>query len=117
MNGRRAVEALSALAHEYRLAVYRLLIQRGPEGLPAGVIGERLALAPSSLTFHLQTLLRARLVRRVRVSRQLFYSADFNSMNDLVGYLTDECCAASSVPVPECEPARSIRKSKSTKAA
>lgn len=89
------IDALGALAHEYRLAVYRLLVERGPEGLPAGVIGERVGLVPSSLTFHLQALQRAGLIRQTRVSRQLIYSADYAVMTGLVGYLTDNCCAAS----------------------
>lgn len=110
MKSTQTVEALSALAHEYRLAIYRLLVQHGPEGLAAGVIGDRVKLVPSSLTFHLQTLLRAGLIKRVRVSRQLFYSADFKAMQAIVGYLTDECCVASSVCAPECEPTRSVRK-------
>lgn len=108
------MESLSALAHEYRLAIYRLLIKRGPEGLPAGLIGSRVGLTPSSLTFHLQALQRAGLIRQARVSRQLFYSADFSTMNDLVGYLTDECCVDGAACSPECEPAR---KPKSFKAA
>jgi ArsR family transcriptional regulator len=89
------IDALGALAHEYRLAVYRLLVERGPEGLPAGVIGERVGLVPSSLTFHLQALQRAGLIKQARASRQLIYSADFGVMNELVSYLTDNCCAAS----------------------
>ena len=89
------IGALGALAHEHRLAIFRLLVERGPEGLPAGVIAERVGLVPSSLTFHLQALQRANLIRQVRASRQLIYSADFTAMNELVGYLTDNCCAAS----------------------
>src|ERR1700726_5218311 len=90
-----AIAALSALAHEYRLAIHRLLVQRGPEGLPAGAIGHRVGLLPSSLTFHLQNLQRAGLITQRRESRQLFYSADFAVMNGLVGYLTENCCADS----------------------
>lgn len=89
------IDALGALAHEHRLGVYRLLVEQGPAGLPAGVIGERVGLAPSSLTFHLQSLQRAGLITQVRASRQLIYSADYGVMNALVGYLTDKCCAAS----------------------
>ncbi len=89
------IGALGALAHEHRLAIFRLLVERGPEGLPAGVIAERVGLVPSSLTFHLQALQRANLIRQVRASRQLIYSADFTAMSELVGYLTDNCCAAS----------------------
>ena len=88
------IDALGALAHEYRLAIYRLLIEQGPSGLPAGAIGERVGLVPSSLTFHLQALQRAGLVTQVRASRQLIYSADYSVMNGLVGYLTDNCCTA-----------------------
>ena len=91
-----AVTALAALAHEHRLAVYRMLVEAGPEGLPAGEIATRLTLAPSSLTFHLQALQRAGLISQERMSRQLIYAADFDTMNSLVGYLTENCCAGSS---------------------
>jgi ArsR family transcriptional regulator, arsenate/arsenite/antimonite-responsive transcriptional repressor len=86
------IGALGALAHEHRLAIYRLLVQRGPEGLSAGAIGERVGLVPSSLTFHLQNLQRAGLIAQRRESRQLIYSVDFTVMNGLVGYLTENCC-------------------------
>src|SRR3984957_1021493 len=89
------VSALGALAHEHRLAIYRLLVERGPEGLSAGAIGDRVGLLPSSLTFHLQNLQRAGLIAQQRVSRQLFYSVDFAVMNGLVGYLTENCCRES----------------------
>ena len=91
----QVINALGALAHEHRLKIYRSLVERGPEGLAAGVIGERVGLLPSSLTFHLQTLQRAGLITQRRESRQLIYSADFNAMNTLVGYLTENCCAGS----------------------
>jgi len=74
-------------------------------------------LVPSSLTFHLQSLKRAGLIKQVRVSRQLFYSADFAAMSDLVGYLTDECCIESSACAPGCEPARASKKRTTAKAA
>ena len=89
-----ALSALAALAHEHRLAIYRLLVKYGAEGLPAGVIAEHLALAPSSLTFHLQHLTRAGLLTQRRMSRQIFYATDFAAMNSLIGYLTEECCSA-----------------------
>ena len=95
MKNAQVIDALGALAHEYRLAIYRLLVEQGPEGLAAGLIGERVGLVPSSLTFHLQALQRAGLITQTRSSRQLIYSADFNIMNQLVGYLTDNCCAGS----------------------
>jgi len=101
------INALGALAHEYRLAIYRLLVERGPQGLPAGAIGEKVGLVPSSLTFHLQSLQRAGLITQLRASRQLIYSADFGVMNELVGYLTDKCCSASGDGcATECKPVR-----------
>ena len=110
MNTTRAIAALGALAHEHRLAIYRLLVERGPEGLSAGAIGQSVGLGPSSLTFHLQALQRARLVTQVRVSRQLIYSADFGVMARLIAYLTDNCCAAATdTCVPECKPVRPAR--------
>ena len=105
----RAVESLGALAHEHRLAIYRLLIKQGPEGLPAGIVGNRIGLTPSSLTFHLQALQRAGLIKQARLGRQLLYSADFSAMNELVGYLTDECCVASVSCMPDCVPARKTK--------
>ena len=92
MNAKHAVDALGALAHEHRPAIYRMLVEHGPDGLSAGVIAERLGLPPSSLTFHLQHLLRAELVTQRRLSRQLIYAADFTAMNSLVAYLTENCC-------------------------
>jgi DNA-binding transcriptional ArsR family regulator len=86
------IAGLGALAHEHRLAIYRLLVERGPEGLSAGAIGDRVGLLPSSLTFHLQNLQRAGLITQQRLSRHLLYSADFKVMNGLVGYLTENCC-------------------------
>jgi ArsR family transcriptional regulator len=113
MKTREVIEALGALAHEHRLAIYRLLVQRGPEGLPAGAIGQRVGLLPSSLTFHLQNLQRARLITQRRESRQLFYSADFNSMNGLVGYLTENCCGNSDAQCsPNCAPALQTKAAK-----
>ena len=76
MDGSRAVIALGALAHEHRLAVYRLLMERGPDGLAAGLIAEQVGIPASSLTFHLQHLLRAGLASQRRVGRQIIYAAD-----------------------------------------
>ena len=91
----QVIDALGALAHEHRLAIFRLLIARGPDGISAGRIANRVGLVPSSLTFHLQNLRRAGLITQRRQSRQLFYSADFIAMNALVSYLTENCCAES----------------------
>jgi arsenate reductase len=109
MQAKKAIGALGALAHEHRLAIFRLLVERGPEGLAAGQIAERVGLAPSSLTFHLQSLQRAGLIARKRASRQLVYSAHFAAMNALVGYLTDNCCAGGIECAPGCSPARPER--------
>ena len=96
MQAAQAVMALSALGQETRLALFRLLVERGPDGLPAGVIAERLGIPPSSLTFHLQHLHRAGLVTQRRLHRQLIYAADHAAMNGLVLYLTDNCCGRGS---------------------
>ena len=104
------IDALGGLAHEHRLAIYRLLVQRGPDGLPAGVIGQRVGLLPSSLTFHLQNLQRAGLITQRRESRQLIYSADFAAMNGLVGYLTENCCGNSGSQC--CPPALAVKPAK-----
>jgi ArsR family transcriptional regulator len=101
MKTSQVIISLGALAHEHRLAVFRLLVERGPIGLPAGKIAERVGLVPSSLTFHLQNLQRAGLIAQRRESRQLIYSADFTAMTALVGYLSDTCCAESGT---ECWP-------------
>lgn len=105
MKAEHAVTALSAIAHDHRLAVYRLLVKRGPAGLPAGEIAARLDLPPSSLTFHLQQLLRAGLVTQRRLGRQLIYAADYAAMNRLVAYLTENCCDNAIACTPACQPA------------
>ena len=104
MDATEVVTALGAIAHEHRLAVYRMLVERGPDGLPAGAIAERLGLPPSSLTFHLQQLLHAGLVTQRRLSRQLIYAADFNVMNALMAFLTENCCGGAAC-APVCNPA------------
>ena len=105
MNNGQAVQALAALAHDTRLALYRMLVERGPDGLSAGVIAEQLRVPPSSLTFHVQHLHRAGLVTQRRLSRQLIYAADFNAMNGLVGFLTENCCGRGETAcLPACQP-------------
>jgi ArsR family transcriptional regulator len=118
METTQAIEALGALAHEHRLAIYRLLVERGPDGLAAGSIGEKVGLAPSSLTFHLQNLNRAGLIVQRRESRSLIYSVDFGAMNDLVEYLTENCCVASGGScATACKPASTSKASKRRKVA
>lgn len=87
-----AVAALGALAQEHRLAAFRLLVQAGEGGLPAGAIAEKLGLPNSSLSFHLAHLTRAGLIAQRRQSRSLIYTADYAAMNALVGYLMANCC-------------------------
>src|SRR5277367_3268924 len=86
------IGALGALAQETRLDIFRLLVQKGPEGLPAGEIGTRLGQPSPTLSFHLNQLRFAGLVTSRRESRSIIYSANFRSMNDLLSYLTDNCC-------------------------
>ena len=104
MESARAVEALAALAQEHRLAVFRLLVQAGADGLPAGQIAERMAIPNSSLSFHLAQLLRAGLVSQERQHRSLIYRADYSAMNALVAYLLENCCRGdtSCTPAAQC---------------
>jgi ArsR family transcriptional regulator, arsenate/arsenite/antimonite-responsive transcriptional repressor len=95
MNSNDVVGALGALAQEHRLAVFRLLVQAGDEGMPAGAIAETLGVPNSSLSFHLAQLMRSGLIRQERQSRSLIYTADYAAMNALLGYLTENCCAGS----------------------
>ena len=90
-----AVSALSALAQENRLEIFRLLVQTGPEGIAAGKIGEALDIPLSTLSFHLSQLKNSRLIACRRESRTLFYSANYSAMNELMAYLTENCCTGS----------------------
>jgi ArsR family transcriptional regulator, arsenate/arsenite/antimonite-responsive transcriptional repressor len=105
MDQHSAVAALGALAQETRLELFRLLVTRGPEGLPAGMIAERLGVAPSSLSFHLQQLLHAGLVTQRRSGRQLIYAAEYDAMAALLAYLTENCCGRGDVCTPTGAPA------------
>ena len=101
METNEAVESLAALAQGSRLAAFRLLVAAGPEGLAAGLIGERLGLPPATLSFHLAHLARAGLVQARQEGRFVIYSANFERMNGLVGFLTDNCCGGRScAPIP-----------------
>lgn len=88
-----AVDKLAALGHVTRLAIFRLLVQIGPDGVNAGAIGERLALAPATLSFHLAHLSRVGLITARQESRFIYYAADYAVMDDLIAYLTDNCCS------------------------
>ena len=89
---RDRINALAALAQESRLAVFRLLVQLGPEGLAATKIGEQLGIAPSSMSFHLKELTYANLITARHEGRFVIYSANFDTMNSLIGFLTENCC-------------------------
>jgi ArsR family transcriptional regulator len=87
-----AIAALGALAQETRLDIFRLLVERGPQGMAAGDIGERLKQPSPTLSFHLNQLRYAGLISSRRESRSIIYSANFNTMNALMAYLTEKCC-------------------------
>jgi ArsR family transcriptional regulator, arsenate/arsenite/antimonite-responsive transcriptional repressor len=101
-----AVAALAALAQQNRLEVFRLLVQTGATGLPAGRIAERLGIAAPTLSFHLAQLRHAGLVQMRRDGRSLIYAVNYDGMNGLMEFLTDNCCAgdAAACRVPVCEP-------------
>lgn len=106
METTQAIEALAALAHAARLAVFRLLVQAGPDGLPAGRIAELMEMPASSLSFHLKELHRAGLLASRQEGRSIVYMARFETMNALLGYLTENCCGgAPCSPVSDCSAA------------
>ncbi|ATQ73342.1 transcriptional regulator [Massilia violaceinigra] len=92
MENKNALAALSALAQESRLAVFRLLIEAGPGGMSPGQIGERLGIAPSSLSFHLKELSHAGLIAPTQSGRYLIYAAHMPTMQALIDFLTENCC-------------------------
>ena len=104
MTSTLAVKSLAALAQESRLAIFRSLVQAGPEGLPAGQLAETLGISPSSLTFHMKELTHAGLAVSRQEGRYVIYSAQINSMNALLAYLTDNCCGGN-----PCSPVTAIR--------
>lgn len=108
MDPTAAVDSLAALAQEHRLALFRLLVQAGPGGMAAGSLAEALAIPNSSLSFHLAHLNRAGLIDQRRAGRSLIYTANYAAMNDLVAFLTENCCGGA-----ECAPAVASPKRKS----
>ena len=92
MESDRVVEALAALAHKSRLAVFRWLVQAGPQGGNPGDIAAQLGLPPATLSFHLKTLMQARLVQATQSGRFICYTADYPAMRGLIAYLTENCC-------------------------
>ena len=96
MESKTAVQALSALAQDSRLAVYRLLVQAGPDGMAASEIAERLGIPANTLSFHLKTLSHADLVQARQEGRFIYYSTHYERMNALLEFLTDNCCGGQS---------------------
>ena len=122
METKHIISALSALAQETRLAIFRLLVETGPTGLPVGSIAEKLGLANATLSFHLKELTSAGLTVATPNGRSITYAASFVTMNSLVAYLTENCCAGSSCDTPSndgvagvCSPVKPKRSSSITK--
>jgi DNA-binding transcriptional ArsR family regulator len=93
MSDTEVVRSLAALAHEHRLGIFRLLVKRGPSGLAAGEIADRIGIGPTNLSFHLKELDRAGLIRATRDGRYIRYAIDVDGMRKLLTYLTEDCCA------------------------
>src|SRR5580692_3437626 len=107
-----ALAALSALAQENRLDAYRLLVQAGPDGLAAGEVAASLGVSPNTLTFHFDRLRQAGLITVRRDGRSMIYAARFDTMNELLGFLTENCCGGEPekcAPAAACKPARAKR--------
>jgi ArsR family transcriptional regulator, arsenate/arsenite/antimonite-responsive transcriptional repressor len=116
MDQDNAIAALGALAQDTRLALFRLLVTAGAAGLSAGTIAERLGVPPSSLSFHLHQLLHPGLVTQRRLGRQLIYAAEYNAMNELLAYLTENCCGRGASCMPACNPAQAFADGESDEA-
>ncbi len=95
------IQSLAALAQEARLRVFRALVVAGQAGLTPGAVAEQLGIAPNTLSFHLKELARARLVSQERQGRNLIYRASFATMNDLLAYLTENCCQGAACATDE----------------
>ncbi|HKU86037.1 MAG TPA: metalloregulator ArsR/SmtB family transcription factor [Casimicrobiaceae bacterium] len=106
METSKVIVALAALAQETRLAVYRLLVEHAPDGMPAGLIAERLQIPAPSLSFHLKELWRAGLIAPRQDGRFVWYRADLSAMKHLVAYLTENCCRATATRGPSCGPGK-----------
>ena len=106
METKSAVVALASLAQDSRLAIFRALVESGPEGLPAGRIGEATGIPPSSLSFHLKELTHAHMVSSRQEGRFVIYAANYATVNELVAFLTENCCGGK-----PCAPMRASAKS------
>ena len=117
MKTKDAIAALGALAQETRLAIFRLLVEAGPQGIPAGLIADKLGVPPPSLSFHLTHLMHAGLITQRRMSRSLFYACDVGRMNGLIQYLTANCCGSEVTCAPACNPAAALSKQRTSRRA
>lgn len=108
-----AAELLAALGHETRLSIFRLLVEAGPDGLNASAIGERLGLVPATLSFHLAHLSRVGLIEGERESRFIHYSARYDTMDELIAFLTSNCCQGNAC-LPKAEGCSTIDKRRTT---
>lgn len=104
MQTTNVIAALGALAHDSRLGIFRLLVEQGPEGLPSGEIAARRKLANANASFHLKELEHAGLVRSVPAGRYIYYAANYKTMNELIDYLTKNCCKGTTCDIA-CAPA------------
>jgi DNA-binding transcriptional ArsR family regulator len=107
MDTATVVSSLAALAQESRLAIFRLLVEAGPTGMSVSEIGAPLHVAPATLSFHLKELTHAGLIKARQDGRFIFYSANYERMNDVIGFLTDKCCVRDN---PGCETGCGSRK-------
>jgi ArsR family transcriptional regulator len=104
------LSALAGLAQETRLSIFRLLVEQGPEGFAAGEIADRLGLANATLSFHLKEMARADLIKARQIGRFIYYSAHYTTMNELIAYLTENCCRGVSCDIACVPKSRSKRK-------
>lgn len=109
MESTSAIVALAALAQATRLQIFRLLVEAGPDGQPVGTIVAALGVAPATMSFHLKELVNADLISARQDGRFIYYSANFDRINDLLGFLTQNCCAGSG---GSCKPAAETRRRK-----
>lgn len=105
MKTKKVLAALAALSQEHRLAIYRLLVEHGPDGLTPSAMAEQLKLPPATLSFHLKELSAAELILARQEGRFIWYRADFDAMTGLIGYMTENCCRDSAACDPSCAPA------------
>ncbi len=110
MNRARALQSLAALAQATRLEAFRVLVQAGPEGLAAGDLAARLDITPPALSFHLRGLAHARLIQARQQGRFIYYSADYDAMQSLVDFLTENCCGGAACLRPQAGSRRANRR-------